>query len=70
MKDIVKAIALTCVLGFPALAGEIPTGGFTSPPPPPPAPAPAATDGDMGGGGFAQQITDEIVLAIFGFYAR
>jgi len=69
MKDIVKAIALTCVLGFPALAGEIPTGGLTSPPPPPPAASPVAT-GDMGGGGFAQQITDEIVLAIFGFYAR
>jgi len=66
MKRFAIAIALTCIFAGSTLAGDIPM----VPGPPPPAPAPAATDGDMGGGGFAQQITDEIVLAIFGFYAR
>ena len=66
MKCLAIAIALTCFLAGSTLAGDIPT----VPGPPPPAPAPAATNGDMGGGGFAQQITDEIVLAIFGYYAR
>ena len=66
MKCFAMAIALTSLLAVSTLGGDIPT----VPGPPPPAPAPAATDGDMGGGGFAQQITDEIVLAVFGFYAR
>lgn len=65
MKRLVMAIALTCVLGGSVLAGEIPS----VPAPPPPAPAPAETEGDMGAGGFAEEITDEIVLAIFGIFA-
>ena len=65
MKRLVIAIALTCVLSGPVFAGEIPS----VPAPPPPAPASAETDGDMGAGGFAEEITDEIVLAIFGFFA-
>ena len=64
MKHLVIAIALTCVLGGSVFAGEIPS----VPAPPPPAPA-AETEGDMGAGGFAEEITDEIVLAIFGFFA-
>ena len=65
MKCLAMAFALTLVLAATSFAGDIPS----VPGPPPPAASPA-TDGDMGGGGFAQQITDEIVLAVFGFYAR
>lgn len=65
MKRFVVAIALTCVLSGSILAGEIPS----VPAPPPPAPAFAETEGDMGAGGFAEEITDEIVLAIFGIFA-
>lgn len=64
MKRFVISIALTCVLSGSVFAGEIP-----SVPAPPPAPASAETEGDMGAGGFAEEITDEIVLAIFGIFA-
>ena len=63
MKRLAIAIALTCVLGFSVYAGEIP-----SVPAPPPA-APTATEGDMGAGGFADEIIDELVLGIFGTFA-
>ena len=62
MKRFAIAIALTCVLGSSVLAGEIPS----VPAPPPPG---AEAEGDMGGGGFTEEITDEIVLAIFGIFA-
>ena len=65
MKRFALAIALTCIFAGSALAGDIPM----VPGPPPPAPASAATDGDIGAGGFAEGITDEVVLAIFGFFA-
>jgi hypothetical protein len=65
MKRFVIAIALTCVLSGSVFAGEIPS----VPAPPPPAPASAETEGDMGSGGFAEEITDEIVLAIVGIFA-
>lgn len=65
MKRIAVAIALTCVLAGSVFAGDIPC----APAPPPPAPASAETEGDMGAGGFAEEITDEIVLAIFGIFA-
>ena len=63
MKRFALAIALVCVLVGTALAGDIPSV------PAPPPPAPAETEGDMGGGGFAEAITDEIVLAIFDVFA-
>jgi len=65
MKRFAVAIALVCVLVGTTFAGDIPS----VPAPPPPAPAFAETEGDMGAGGFAEEITDEIVLAIFGIFA-
>ena len=65
MKRITLAVALVCVLVGTSFAGDIPC----APVPPPPAPASADTEGDMGAGGFAEEITDEIVLAIFGIFA-
>ena len=65
MKRFVIAIALTCVFSGSVCAGEIPS----VPAPPPPIPASAESEGDMGAGGFAEEITDEIVLAIFGIFA-
>ena len=65
MKRLAIAIALSCVFAGSASAGEIP-----SVPAPPPAAAPTETDGDMGAGGFAQEITDEVVLVIFGMFTR
>ena len=65
MKRFAMAIALVCVLAGTALPGDIPS----VPAPPPPAPVVAETEGDMGAGGFAEEISDEIVLAIFGFFA-
>lgn len=63
MKRFAMAIALLCILMGTSFAGDIP--GVPVPPPP----APAETEGDMGSGGFAEEITDEIVLAIFGIFA-
>ena len=69
MKLLIASMIIIGAMSASALAGDIPTVGY-APPPPLPAASAAATDGDMGGGGFTQQITDEIVLAIFGYYAR
>ena len=63
MKRIAVAIVLTCVLSSITLGGDIPMV------PAPPPPGPSATEGDMGAGGFADAITDEIVLAIFEVFA-
>ncbi|HKR60787.1 MAG TPA: hypothetical protein VJS64_13785 [Pyrinomonadaceae bacterium] len=65
MRRFATAIALTCVLAATVFAGDIPM----VPGPPPPTPS-ANAPGDMGGGGIAQEITDEIVLAIFGIFTR
>ena len=65
MKRFATAIALVCVLMGTAFAGDIPC----APAPPPPPPAPAAADGDMGAGGFAEEIADQIALAIAGIFA-
>jgi hypothetical protein len=62
MKRFAMAIALLCVLVGTSFAGDIP--GVPAPPPPA-----AETEGDMGGGGFAEAITDQIVLAIFDAFA-
>lgn len=63
MKRFAMAIALVCVLVGTAFAGDIPSV------PAPPPPGPAATEGDMGSGGFAEAITDEILLVIFDVFA-
>jgi hypothetical protein len=65
MKRFAMAIALVCVVAGTSFAGDIPG----VPAPPPPIAAPAETEGDMSAGGFAEEITDEIVLAIFGIFA-
>jgi hypothetical protein len=64
MKRFATATALVCIITATVLAGDIP-----SVPAPPPSPPSAAAEGDMGAGGFAQQITDELVLALFGIFA-
>ena len=63
MKRFAMAIALVCVFVGTTFAGDIPSV------PAPPPPIPASAEGDMGAGGFAEEITDEIVLAIFGIFA-
>ena len=62
MKRFAMAIALVCVIAGTSFAGDIP--GVPAPPPPG-----VEAEGDMGGGGFTEEITDEIVLAIFGIFA-
>ena len=64
MKHFVMALAMTGLLAHCTFAGEIPSTDYVPPPPPP-----AAAPGDMGAGGLAEEITDEIVLAIFEFFA-
>ena len=64
MKRFVTVLALTCALATAVFGGEIP-----SVPAPPPL-GPSAVEGDMGAGGFAETITGEVVLAIFGIFAR
>lgn len=68
MRRFVMALAMTGLLAHFTFAGEIPSTDYV-PPPPPPAAAPAATEGDMGSGGFAEAITDEILLVIFDVFA-
>ena len=63
MKRIALAVALVCVFVGTSLAGDIPSV------PAPPPHGPSATEGDMGAGGFAETITDEFVLAVFGIFA-
>lgn len=67
MRRFVMALAVTGLLALSVSAGEIPSTDFVPPPPPP---GPSAVEGDMGAGGFAETITDEVVLAIFGIFAR
>ena len=62
MKRLAIVIALTCALAGTAFGGDVPSV-------PAPPPGPPATEGDMGAGGFAETITDEFVLAIFGIFA-
>ena len=68
MRRFVMALAVTGLFALSTQAGEIPSTDYV-PPPPPPAAAQAETDGDMGAGGLTQEITDEIVLTIFGIFA-
>jgi hypothetical protein len=64
MKRVTMAIALVSVITGTVFAGDIP-----SVPAPPPAAPQSTKGGDMGGGGFAEAMTDELVLAIFGIFA-
>ena len=66
MRRFVMALAVTGLLALSTKAGEIPSTDFVPPPPPP---AAIQTGGDMGSGGFAEAMTDELVLAIFGIFA-
>lgn len=66
MNRYLTTVVLALALSMSAFAGEIPS--VPGPPPTPAAPS-ANVDGDMGAGGFTEQITDEIVLAIFGIFA-
>jgi hypothetical protein len=66
MKRFLAAIALACILSVSALAGEIPTSGFASPPPPPTAePASATLSGGVPSDDFAQpSIGDEVIANV------
>ena len=66
MNRYLTTVVLALALSMSAFAGEIPS--VPGPPPTPAAPS-ANVEGDMGAGGFTEQITDEIVLAIFGIFA-
>lgn len=64
MKRLKSAIVLTCILSVSTLAGDLPTGGFTSQAPTETtqttsAPAP----GDLPTGGFTQQLSDAALSA-------
>lgn len=65
MKRFVMTIALTCVLSGSALAGDIPSVGFTAPPPDETTPTTTlTTPGEVPSGGFAQQMS-ETALDLF-----
>jgi len=67
MRRFAMVVVMSVLLAFSAFAGEIPSTDFK--PPTPPTGSSTSHEGDMGSGGFAQEITDEVVLAIFGFFA-
>ena len=62
MKRFVIAVALTCVLSGSALAGDVPSVGFTAPPPdePPPVTAP----GDIPTVGFTQEVSEAALTLV------
>ncbi len=69
MKRFLMTIALMCLLSASALAGEIPSGGFASPPPSAPGDvpsggyaAPPAAPGDIPSG----DVITTVVLTIIG----
>ena len=72
MKRFLSAIALTCALAVSAFAGDLPTGGFTSPSPgdlptggvSSPAPTETTSPGDLPTGGFAEQLSDSALSAL------
>ncbi len=73
MNRLMTTLVLTLALSVSVFAGEIPS----VPGPPPPATVEAPNDGDIPSvpgeiptGGFAQQISDGIVLTIFSMFAR
>ncbi len=66
MKRFMSAIALACLLAVSAMAGNLPTGGFTSTEPGnlptggvmSPAPSGPTSPGDLPTSGFAQELSD------------
>jgi hypothetical protein len=75
MKRFVMTVVLACALSASALAGEVPTGGFTPPPPPPPPGDGVTTSttspgeipsvpGDVPTSGFEQQVSDGALAAL------
>ena len=72
MKRFLGAIALACVFSVSVLAGELPTGGFTSPAPgelptggiSSPAPSGTTSPGDLPTSGFAAQVSDAALSAL------
>lgn len=68
MRRLIPTFVLVVTLSGSVIAGDIPSVDYVPPPLPPSAPA-AVTEGDMGAGGFAEEITAEIVLAIFRIFA-
>ena len=72
MKRFLGAVALACVFSVSALAGELPTGGFTAPAPgelptggvTSPAPSETTSPGDLPTSGFAVQVSDAVLSAL------
>lgn len=72
MKRFIGAVALACVFSVPALAGDVPTGGFTSPSPgdvptggvSSPAPTGTTSPGDVPTSGFAEQVSEAALSAL------
>ena len=77
MKRFLGAMALACVFSVSALAGDVPTGGFTSPQPgdvptggvTSPAPSGTTSPGDVPTGGFAEQVSDAVLSALLSVLA-
>lgn len=63
MKRFVMTMALTCVLAGSALAGDIPSVGFTAPPPDETTPT-ATVTGEIPTVGYAQQISDPALTLV------
>jgi hypothetical protein len=71
MKRFLGAMALACVFSVSALAGDLPTGGFTSPAPGDvptsgiSSASPTTTSpGELPTGGFAGQVSDAALSAL------
>lgn len=80
MKRFFGAIALACVFSAPALAGDVPTSGVTSPAPgdvptsgiSSTEPTTTTSPGDVPTSGFAEQVSDaalSALLSVLGFVA-
>ncbi|MDQ2976213.1 MAG: hypothetical protein M3R69_12505 [Acidobacteriota bacterium] len=73
MKRFLIAIALACVLSAPIMAGEIPSGGFTSPPPAGNTHPTSTSPGEIPSVGAAQPVSIAaltVIQAIIGLLAR
>lgn len=77
MKRFIGAVALACVFSVPVLAGDVPTGGFTSPSPgdvptggvSSPTPTGTTSPGELPTGGFAEQVSDAVLSALLSVLA-
>lgn len=77
MKRFLGAMALACVFSVSALAGDVPTGGFTSPQPgdvptggvTSPAPSGTTSPGEIPTSGFAEQVSDAVLSALLSMLA-